>query len=126
MKLLLDMNLSPRWLTLLQGSQIDAAHWASIGRRDALDTEIMAYAAAHDFTVLTQDLDFSTILAATQGEKPSVVQIRSDNLDPDVIGAQVIEAVRKLEAELDSGALVSVEPTRTRTRVRLLPLKPKS
>ncbi len=124
MKLLLDMNLSPRWLALLQGSQIDAAHWASMGRPDALDTEIMAYAAAHGYTVLTQDLDFSTILAATQGEKPSVVQIRSDNLNPDVIGAQVIDAVRKLEGELNSGALVSVEPART--RVRLLPLKPKS
>jgi predicted nuclease of predicted toxin-antitoxin system len=84
----------------------------------------MAYAAQHGYTVLTQDLDFSTILAATQGEKPSVMQIRSDNLDPDVIGAQVIDAVRKLDGQLESGALVSIEPPRT--RVRLLPLKPKS
>jgi predicted nuclease of predicted toxin-antitoxin system len=90
------MNLSPRWLVLLHGSRIEAAHWSSIGRLDASDTEIMAYAAQHGYTVLTQDLDFSTILAATQGEKPSVMQIRSDNLDPDVIGAQVINAVRKV------------------------------
>jgi len=48
--------------------------------------ERLAYAAEHGYTVLTNDLDFGTILAATQGEKPSVVQIRSDNLDPDVIG----------------------------------------
>lgn len=123
MRLLLDMNISPRWLTLLQRSQIDAVHWGAIGQRDAMDTEIMAYAASHGYTVLTQDLDFSTILAATRGEKPSVVQIRSDNLDPDVIGAHVIDAVRKLETELDSGALLSVDPART--RVRLLPLKPK-
>jgi predicted nuclease of predicted toxin-antitoxin system len=47
--------------------------------------ERLAYAAEHGYTVLTNDLDFGTILAATQGEKPSVVQIRSDNLDPDVI-----------------------------------------
>jgi predicted nuclease of predicted toxin-antitoxin system len=38
MKLLVDMNLSPRWLARLQGSQIDAAHWASVGRPEALDT----------------------------------------------------------------------------------------
>jgi predicted nuclease of predicted toxin-antitoxin system len=124
MKLLLDMNLSPRWLALLKDSRIEAAHWSSLGRVDASDTEIMAYAAQHGYVVVTQDLDFSTILAATQGEKPSVVQIRSDNLDPDVIAAQVIDVARKLEGELDSGALVSVEPART--RVRLLPLKPKS
>jgi predicted nuclease of predicted toxin-antitoxin system len=124
MRLLLDMNLSPRWLVLLHGSGIEAEHWSTIGRLDASDAEIMAYAAQHGYTVLTQDLDFSTILAATQGEKPSVMQIRSDNLDPDVIGAQVIDAVRKLDGQLESGALVSIEPPRT--RVRLLPLKPKS
>jgi len=28
----------------------------------------MSYAAAHDFVVLTHDLDFGAILAATQGE----------------------------------------------------------
>jgi len=32
----------------------------------------------NDYTVLTLDLDFSAILAATQGRKPSVVQLRSD------------------------------------------------
>lgn len=52
--------------------------------------------------------------------KPSVVQIRSDDLNPDVIGAQVISAARQLEVQLQSGALVSVEPHRT--KVRLLPL----
>lgn len=123
MKLLLDMNISPRWLTLLQGAGIEATHWASLGPREALDTEIMTYAAAQGYTVLTQDLDFSTILAVTHGEKPSVVQIRSDNLDPDAIGASVIQAVRQLEAELEAGALVSVTPSRS--RVRLLPLKAK-
>jgi predicted nuclease of predicted toxin-antitoxin system len=30
MKLLVDMNLSPRWLALLQGSKIEAAHRVSI------------------------------------------------------------------------------------------------
>jgi predicted nuclease of predicted toxin-antitoxin system len=48
------------------------------------------------------------------------VQIRSDDLNPDVIGAQVTSARRQLEAQLQSGALRSVEPHRT--KVRLLPL----
>lgn len=95
-------------------------HWSSTGRPEASDTEVMAYAAEHGHIVLTQDLDFSTILAATQGTKPSVVQIRSEDLDPDVIGARVIAALRQLEGELNSGAVASVEPQRT--RVRLLPL----
>lgn len=95
-----------------------------MGPVGAPDTEILAYAAQHDYIVLTQDLDFSAILAATSGIKPSVVQLRSDNLDPDVIGAKVVSALRQLESEFDSGALLSIDPERT--RVRLLPLQPKS
>lgn len=120
MKLIVDMNLSPRWIPLLGRSQIEAVHWSSVGSVTALDTEIMAYAVEHGYIVLTNDLDFSAILAATRGAKPSVVQIRSDDLNPDAIGAQVIGALRQLEVQLQSGALVSVEPHRT--KVRLLPL----
>lgn len=122
MKILLDMNLSPRWREILGRENIESLHWAQVGKVDAPDTEIMAYAARHDFVVLSHDLDFSAILAATSGAKPSVVQLRTDNLDPDVIGAKVITALRQLESDLAAGALISVDPQRT--RIRLLPLKP--
>jgi predicted nuclease of predicted toxin-antitoxin system len=72
---------------------------------DAADIEIMAYAAKHDYVVLTHDLDFSAILAATQGTKPSVVQIRSDNLSPAVIGEPLIAALQQMTPELAAGAL---------------------
>jgi len=45
----------------------------------------MAYAKDLDWVVLTYDLDFSAILAATQGQKPSVVQIRSGNISPEYL-----------------------------------------
>lgn len=122
MKILLDMNLSPRWRALLEREHVSAVHWSEVGAVGAPDTEILAYAAQH--VVLTQDLDFSAILAATSGTKPSVVQLRSDNLDPDVIGPKIISALRQLESEINSGALLSIDPERT--RVRILPLQPKS
>jgi predicted nuclease of predicted toxin-antitoxin system len=31
MKLIVDMNLSPRWIPLLGRSQIEAVHWSSVG-----------------------------------------------------------------------------------------------
>jgi predicted nuclease of predicted toxin-antitoxin system len=73
MKLLVDMNLSPRWVGALTGAGIEAVHWSTVGTTNAPDAQIMAYALANDFVVLTHDLDFSAILAATQGGKPSVV-----------------------------------------------------
>ena len=83
----------------------------------------MAYARANDYVVLTHDLDFSAILAATHGEKPSVVQIRAEDVSPDVIGKQVIAALKQMAAELEEGALLTVDSNRT--RLRILPLQPK-
>lgn len=123
MKLLVDMNLSPRWVNLLADAGIEAAHWSTLGAATAPDTEIMAFARANDYVVLTHDLDFSAILAATHGDKPSVVQIRSDDVKPEVIGRLVINALRQMSIELDEGALLTVDPNRT--RLRLLPLQPR-
>jgi len=81
----------------------------------------MAYAKSNDLVVLTNDLDFSAILAAAHGEKPSVVQIRAEDSSPDVIGAQVIIALRQMTAELSDGSLLTIDSNRTRLRV--LPLR---
>lgn len=121
MKLLVDMNLSPRWVDALAHAGIETAHWSTLGAANAPDAEIMAHARKHGYVVLTHDLDFSAILAATHGEKPSVVQIRAENVNPDAIGPQVIIALRQMAAELESGALLTVDPNRTRLRV--LPLQ---
>ncbi len=123
MKLLVDMNLSPRWVELLNGAGIEATHWSTLGPPNAPDAEIMAYASAHDLVVLTHDLDFSAILANTHGEKPSVVQIRADDVTVGAVGQQVANAVLQMKSELEHGALISVDPSRTRLRILPLPRK---
>jgi predicted nuclease of predicted toxin-antitoxin system len=74
-----------------------------------------------DYIVVTHDLDFSAILAATHGEKPCVVQIRAEDVSPNTIGKQVIAALRQMATELENGALLTIDPNRT--RLRLLPLQ---
>ncbi|HRD90160.1 MAG TPA: DUF5615 family PIN-like protein [Accumulibacter sp.] len=120
MRVLVAMNLSPRWVGALAAAGIKAEHWSLLGAASALDVEIMAFARRNDYVVLTYDLDFSAILAATQGNKPSVVQIRADDVNPDTIGKPVIDALQQMGTELDQGALLTVDPKRTRLRV--LPL----
>jgi predicted nuclease of predicted toxin-antitoxin system len=39
MKLLIDMNLSPRWTAFFAESRIEAIHWSVIGKADAPDIE---------------------------------------------------------------------------------------
>ncbi len=80
----------------------------------------MDYANEHDLVVITHDLDFSAILAVTQGKKPSVVQIRTVDLRWETIGDALVVALRQTTQELEEGALLTFDPKRT--RLRILPL----
>lgn len=120
MKLLIDMNLSPRWLGVLEAAGFEALHGSDVGPLDAPDAESMSFARNGDLVVLTHDLDFGAILAVTHGAKPSVVQRRADDVSPEVAAAVVIAAPNAASADLERGALVAVDAARA--RIRLLPL----
>ena len=121
MKILIDMNLSPNWAGFLKSAGLEALHWSEVGLAYAPDSALMIWAAERGFIVLTNDLDFGIELATANTEKPSVVRIRADDLRPASIGNQVVLALRQMQAELEEGALVTIDPKRT--RLRLLPLR---
>jgi predicted nuclease of predicted toxin-antitoxin system len=121
MKVLIDMNLSPSWAKMLTEAGIEAVHWAQVGPANTPDPAIMVYAATHGFAILTNDLDFGVALATANNEKPSVVQIRGDDLRSLSIGNQVLLALRQMRKELEEGALITLDSKRT--RLRLLPLR---
>jgi predicted nuclease of predicted toxin-antitoxin system len=114
------MNLSPSWVSSFEASGFSALHWSSVGRADALDSEVFMFARQHGYVLLTHDLDFGAILASTEGKSPSVVQLRAANLSPNSIASETLRVIVKMESELRSGALLIVQPGST--RVRLLPL----
>ncbi len=121
MKIVIDMNLSPLWASLLRENGYDAKHWSEIGAGDAPDSEIMKWAGQNGYIVFTHDLDFGTLLYATNATTPSVIQLRTEDIRPSAMGNQVLFALRKAEQELHDGALVTVDPRKN--RLRLLPLK---
>ena len=120
MKVLLDMNLPLRLAGLLTKKGIETVHWFYIGAPNAKDTEIMEYAHENNYTVLTCDLDFSAILSATHGLKPSVVQLRFQCLDTENTATLLVSALLQNESELEKGAILSIDIKKA--RVRLLPL----
>jgi len=123
MKILIDMNLSPSWVPFLKEEGYDATHWSQIGSVSAPDTEIMEWARNHEYTVFTHDLDYGTLLFATQAIAPSVIQLRSEDVRPSTAAPIVLEALRKAEKEIAKGVLVTIDPRKN--RIRLLPLKKK-
>lgn len=120
MKIVVDMNLSVEWISTLEAAGFTARHWSAVGDPRDGDSEIMAWAKANGFVVFTHDFDFSTALALTHADGPSVIQIRGQRVLPDHVGKTVIDAIHQCENDLDSGALVVVE--QSRNRVRILPL----
>jgi predicted nuclease of predicted toxin-antitoxin system len=123
MKILVDMNLSPRWAAELRSRGLESIHWQKVGAANASDEEVLAWCAANGHVLFTHDLDFGAILAASKGLTPSVVQLRADNVLPEALLQHVMDALRQAESDLTQGALVTIEPARH--RVRLLPLTPR-
>ncbi len=121
MKLLIDMNLSLRWVTMFEDAGVAAVHWSAIGDANAPDTEIMIYAATYGRIVLTSDLDFGTILAVTKKAGPSVIQLRAEDLRPEAAGPVVLAAAQQCRDEIEEGVLLTVDASRF--RLTLLPLQ---
>jgi predicted nuclease of predicted toxin-antitoxin system len=121
MKILVDMNLSPDWVEVLRESVSQAVHWSAIGSSNAADTTITEYARREGFVILTQDMDFGAILAASGDISPSVILLRAGRVTPSRLGLQVISAIQRLRDEFTAGAFVTVEPKRT--RITVLPLR---
>ena len=119
-KILLDMNLSPEWVALLQNAGWSAVHWSTVGDPRAADRVIMDWAEINGYFVFTHDLDFGTLLALTHKAGPSVLQVRGQDILPVHMGDLVIAAIRQHEHELARGALVVVEESKN--RVRILPI----
>lgn len=101
---------------------ISAQHWIELGHPKASDPEITAFAREHDFVVLTHDLDFGNILAATNDRAPSVIQVRTQNPIPAAVGEVLLAALHDLHSQLERGALVTIELAKSRSRI--LPLFP--
>jgi len=120
-KLLVDMNLSPSWVDRLARHGFEAVHWSTIGAPTAPDVEILTWANEHAFVLITNDLDFSAILAASGGASPSVVQIRTQDLLSDEVVSIVAKALDAHREDIERGALLSIDEAGT--RVRVLPLR---
>lgn len=121
MKLLIDMNLSPRWVDFLASAGVEAKHWSKIGARSTPDANVMTYAQANGYVLMTYDLDFNATIAATQLGKPSVLLVSAADPNPDVVGAYVVTALQQSEQELEKGSMIAIDPARKRMGVLSLP-----
>jgi len=120
--ILIDMNLSTQWVRFLQDHGVESVHWSTVGPGNAPDPKIMDYASTQGFSVLTRDLDFGSLLKTHNHSRPSVIQIRDQIADPASIGQHVVLAILEMKSQIERGALVTIDASKT--RMRLLPMFP--
>lgn len=121
MKILVDMNLSPRWRETLQASGYEAVWWRDVGPENPPDEVLFAWARERGYTVLTADLDFGHLLSLTGEDGPSVILLRLPYTEPPEALPPVLEVLRRFPGALERGALAVIGPEKT--RLRLLPLQ---
>ncbi len=80
----------------------------------------MNWARSHGYVLLTHDLDFGAMLSFTKAEGPSIIQVRTLDVRPQIIAPKIAKLINKFERQLIRGAIVVFDDSRE--RVRMLPL----
>ena len=114
------MNLSPLTVNDLRREGWDIVRVSSLLAANAPDSEILTLARRQEFVIVTQDLDFSALLALGGYTYPSVVTLRLTNTDPDVVTARLKKVMAQITDALSKGCIVTVNDTAV--RIRQLPI----
>ena len=121
MKFLADMGLARSTVAFLRAQGHGAAHLRDQGLQRLRDNEIVEKAVAEGRVILTHDLDFGRIVAVSGATVPSVITFRLQDMRPAQVNRYLAEVLARFTAELEAGALVSVNERAI--RVRPLPVK---
>jgi len=99
----------------------DAVHLREIGLQRMVDPDILEKARIEGRILLTMDLGFGSLLAASS-QLPSVVIFRLDVETPARVNAHLASVLAGYQGQLETGALPSVREKVV--RIRVLPMNP--
>jgi len=120
MKFMLDMGISPKTAVFPRNLGYDAIHLHELKSDRLTDPAIMQMARNEERILLTHDLDFGELIAASGANAPSVIIFRLRNMNPKNVNRFLNGIISEHRDALEKGAIVSV--TEGQARVRLLPL----
>jgi predicted nuclease of predicted toxin-antitoxin system len=121
MKFIADINISPQTVKRLVEKGYKIKRITEFLKPNAKDEEILDLALREKSTIITQDLDFSALLAKRGVNKPSVIVLRVNIAKPIRITEMLEKALPKIKSELSKGSIVIVEEERV--RIRKLPIE---
>jgi len=116
MRLLADLHISPRTVEFLRSLGHDVIRVNSILPITSSDISIVAYATNEQRIILTQDLDFSAIIALLGSKLPSLITLRLSSSRIEYVNAVLEKNLPMLEQDVLAGMIVTVEDDRIRRR----------
>ena len=114
------MGVSVEVVRWLRSEGHDAIHLREESLERLVDPPVFAKSIEENRVLLTFDLDFGEIAALSKGMPGKVIVFRLRNTRATNVIARLSSVISTCRAELDSGAVVSVEDASH--RVRLLPI----
>jgi predicted nuclease of predicted toxin-antitoxin system len=121
MRFLANMGISPVTVAFLPHAGHEAIHLHEEGLDNLPDSQVLQKAHLERRVLLTSDLDFGDLLAASGAALPTVVVFRLRSMVPDNVNRHVTMLLAQHSAELEAGAVVSV--AEDHIRVRRLPIE---
>ncbi len=120
LRLICDMNVSPFTVAALCAAGWDAQRVSAVMPAKSPDDEVLDWARKDGSVVVSQDTDFSALLAIGGHSRPSLVSLRLALVDPPTISRRLLEVLPRVEEDLRSGAIIVIEDACY--RVRKLPI----
>ena len=108
MKFLADIGISPKTVSFLRDLVHQAVHPHQEGLRTLSDAEILEKARCEGSIVLTHDLDFGDLLAASGARLPTVIIFRLRNMRPERVNLYLQNIITQHATTLDHGVIATV------------------
>ena len=121
MRFLADMGISHRTVSFLCEQGHVAVHLHELALDTLPDPEILVKARSDECVLLTHDLDFGELMAASGADTPTVITFRLSNMTPDNVNRYLDEVIHRHGDQFSDGVMISI--TDKRVRVRRLPIK---
>ncbi len=120
LRLIADVHISPLTVVSLKSQGYDIIRTTDLLPATAADAEILEFAREEARIILTQDLDFSMLVALNNYDQPSLITLRLSSAKPHFVSQRLLEVLPSLEQELIKGVAVTIDDKSV--RIRKLPM----
>jgi predicted nuclease of predicted toxin-antitoxin system len=120
-RLLADVHMSPKTVADLQKQGYEIMRSSEFLPANAPDINILEFARTENWVVLTQDLDFSMLVALSRYSQPSLITLRLSSAKPDIVTQKLLDVLPQIEEALQEGSAITIQDESI--RIRKLPVR---